>query len=384
MKQHPTLWLVAFALFALPHEARADAGTPLMWAGMLHLVFGNALIGLGEGALLAWLFSTPKGKSIAVMVLANYVSAWAGGLFLGGAIVRALPMDLNNGWRWFWIMVAATYCMTLVLEWPFIAWCFRGTQGWFRQSVRASLVLQSASYVLLFGWYWMASGTSLYTMMSVVPPSQLALPESVLVYFIAPADGNVYCRRLAGGYGRKVHDLGSTDANDRLFIQPSATDPARWDLIARLETQDNYHPRLVTVLTDAHIEAVPAERHPLQSDPSTPPNTWMSFGDAPRPGDSPNSRWEFASGFWPIQGLRASNKATGELVRFSYETPFGAWTIRNAVQLPGDKALFQLGHDQICAFDPARRRITLLWHGRGPVAVIEKAAAEPLDYHSSR
>lgn len=31
----------------------ANAGTPLMWAGMLHLVIGNAIIGIAEGALLA-------------------------------------------------------------------------------------------------------------------------------------------------------------------------------------------------------------------------------------------------------------------------------------------------------------------------------------------
>ena len=31
----------------------ANEGMPLMWAGMLHLVIGNAIIGIAEGALLA-------------------------------------------------------------------------------------------------------------------------------------------------------------------------------------------------------------------------------------------------------------------------------------------------------------------------------------------
>ena len=53
---------------------------------MLHLVFGNAFIGIGEGLLLAWLFSVPTGKSVAVMILANYASAWLGGLFIRGAL----------------------------------------------------------------------------------------------------------------------------------------------------------------------------------------------------------------------------------------------------------------------------------------------------------
>jgi hypothetical protein len=51
--------------------------------------------------------------------------------------------------------------------------------------------------------------------------------------------------------------------------------------------------------------------------------------------------------------------------------------IRNTVQLPSDKALFQLGEDQICVFDPTTRQVALLWRGRGPVAVMEKANAKP-------
>ncbi len=56
----------------------------------------------------------------------------------------------------------------------------------------------------------------------------------------------------------------------------------------------------------------------------------------------------------------------------AYETPFGAWPVRNAVHLPSDKVLFQLGDDQICGFDPVNRRVALLWRGRGAVPVIKK------------
>jgi hypothetical protein len=94
-------------------------------------------------------------------------------------------------------------------------------------------------------------------------------------------------------------------------------------------------------------------------------------------GSATNSQWEFWAGFWPMEGLGASQKATGKRLGFSYETPFGAWSVRNAVHLPNDKVLFQLGDDQICGFDPAQRRVALLWHGRGPVAVIETAISNP-------
>jgi hypothetical protein len=37
MKRGPLLFLVVVGLVALPQEASANAGTPLMWAGMIHL-----------------------------------------------------------------------------------------------------------------------------------------------------------------------------------------------------------------------------------------------------------------------------------------------------------------------------------------------------------
>jgi len=310
------------------------------------------------------------------MIVANYASAWLGVVLIQGAIVDALPMDLNNGWMWFWIMVAATYCMTLLLEWPFIALCFRGIQNWFRQSVRASLVVQSASYILLFGWYWLASDISLYTRMDIVAPADLALPESVHVYFISPADGNVYKRQLTGGSGQKIFELNSTERYDRLFVRPNITDSNRWDLVAHL---DGYGAHLVDVLTNMMVEA--AQERRSSSYTGTPLNegtTLRNSGGAQRLGSATNSHWKFWAGFWPmpIEGLEASNETTGESVRFSYDTPFGAWRVQNTFHLPSDKALFQLGDDQICAFDPVRRQVALLWKGRGPVPVIEKASTE--------
>ena len=311
------------------------------------------------------------------MIAANYVSAWLGGLFIRGAIVHTLPMDLNNGWMWFWVMVLATYCITLLLEWPFIARCFRGTQDWFRRSVRASLVVQSASYVLLFGWYWMVSDTSLYTRMNVVASADLSLPESVLVYFISPADGDVYRRQLTGGSEQKIFELHSTNLNDRLFIRPNTTDSNRWDLVARLETEvrSRSDMQFVDVLTNMMVEAAPDWNSSYDGRPRYV-GTWSNFGRAQRLGSATNSHWKFWAGFWAVEGLEASNETTGESLWFSYETPFGMWSVRNAVHLPSDKVLFQLGRDQICAFDPVRRRVGLLWKGRGPVPVIEKANVE--------
>jgi hypothetical protein len=350
---------------------------------MFHLMIGNALIGLGEGSLLAWLFPIPRRKAVAIMILANYVSAWIGGALLQTILVELFPMDLNNGWRWLWIMVVLTYILTLIIEWPFVAWYFRGEIEWLKNSLLASLFIQSASYLILFGWYWMASGASIYTKTNVVAPADLSLPESVLVYFIASGDGNVYRRQLTGGDERMVYELQSTNINDRLIVRPNAIDASRWDLIARVDAEERRDVQLINVLTNLPVEAASDLSHiQLQNFPNSGgidsteqykyEGTWQNHGPVQSLASATNSPWTFWAGISSVHGLRASNQVTGESSLLSFDTPFGAWAIRNVVHLPSDKVLFQLGENQICAFDPAARRVALLWHGRGPVAVIKK------------
>jgi hypothetical protein len=359
-------------IVALPSAALANTGTPLMWAGMLHLVFGNLLIGLLEGYLLAKIFGLHKGRSIGFLILANYFSAWVGGLFLRGAIVRALPLDLYNAWFFFWAMVVLTYLMTLVLEFPFVALAFRRTPQWLRKSIRGLLVIQTVSYLLLFGWYWLASGTSLYTRMEIVQLSAMSLPEKVMMYFIAADDGNVYRMRLPTAERHKVFDLASTHANDRLFVRASSENSNRWDLVAHLVAEDRRSSKnMITVERAFAAEAAPSWRS-THTDPSQEYGSWFNFGQAARLGTAKNSQWDFWSGFWPIEGIRGTQTNTGVHVHFSFETPFGAWKIRNATLLPSDKVLFQMGQDQICIFDPDEKRVALVTKGRGPIAVMEE------------
>jgi hypothetical protein len=341
-----------------------------MWTGMFHLFIGNAFIGALEAALISQFFAVPKAKAALLLIPANYFSAWVGGYFLRSAIINSLHLDLNNGWRWFWIMVGLTYLLTLILEWPFIAVCFWRTGKWLSGSIRACLLCQTASYLFLFGSYWMVSGTSLFTKLHVTAPAELGLPEQVVVYFISGPDGNVYRRPLAGGAPVQICELHSTNANDRLLVRPNRAHETRWDLVALLEHDGTRKPKLVEVLTNKLWIASLDERQ-SQTDLSQYEGTWFNFGRVPTLANAENSRWKFRTGFWPFEGIVEENDVTGVKQRFSFETPFGAWAIRNAVHLPSDKVLFQLGDDQICVLDPQSRRVTLLWHGRGPVPVIE-------------
>jgi hypothetical protein len=348
----------------------ANAGTPLMWAGALHLLFGNLLIGIGEGFLLAILFKRKALRCVTVMVAANYFSAWVGAVLLSNNTIKAeLGIDLYSAWRWLWIMAVVSYLMTLLLEWPFVAFCLCKATGWFPKSIWGTLLTQSASYVAIFGWYAMASGTSLYTTMSVVPPTQISIPSNALLYYIADKDGDVYASELDGGDSKRICKLGSSDTGDRLCLRQSSTDKNRWDLAAVLQTEGPDRHKVKTIFPDFASAAVPS-----RSDPEDHPDgSWFNFGEIPRLAIASKDDWTFRSGFWPIEGLSGNNAKDGRTLHFSLETPFVEWAVRNATQLPGGQVIFQLGENQICILDPDARKIALLVKGRGPVVAMKES-----------
>jgi hypothetical protein len=361
-------WLTLLFLSAVPFTAKADAGTPLMWAGMLHLFIGNALIGIGEGLALAWLFDLGRRRCIFYMIPANYFSAWAGGLFLTTAITHSLPFDLYGAWRWLWVMVGVTYLMTLILEWPFVFICVRREPERFKKSLWGNLFVQSLSYLLIFGWYGLASNTSLYTSMNVVRPAEISVPDRGIMLFISGTNGDVYSLDLNTRRVEKSFSLHSTNRNDRLLIRPSVYNTNNWDILARLEGSSRMEPKLVVVCSNLTATAAQSWRDEVSPDRTT--GTWRNFGHALLIGTAKKSDWNFWTGFWPVEGLHGNNSKTGETIQSSLETPFVAWAARNATHLPGDYVIFQLGDDQICLLEAATKKITLLTNGRGPVVVI--------------
>ena len=70
-----------------PVTARADAGTPFLWAGLIHLTILNAVIGVVEGWALALCLRARSRRTAAWMIPANYCSAVMGVLLVGPAWV---------------------------------------------------------------------------------------------------------------------------------------------------------------------------------------------------------------------------------------------------------------------------------------------------------
>jgi hypothetical protein len=124
--------IVRFSVVALgfwPVSAWAIVGTPLVLGTALHLVFGNLLIGLLEGWLLARVFRVSSRRCSGWWsVAANHVSACSG-LALPPHLSERYAIDIHTGLRVTWLRVAAGYVLTLIMEWPFVAACFRATAG---------------------------------------------------------------------------------------------------------------------------------------------------------------------------------------------------------------------------------------------------------------
>ncbi len=377
LMKHTTPMCAALLVLILAPVAQANVGTPLMWAGMLHLILGNLLIGVLEGILLAKFFKAPTSRAIGLLILANYFSAWVGASLVIGGVAGSIPIDLNNAWMVFWLAVAATYVATLVLEWPFVALIFRGDARWLRKSVCGSFVVQTVSYLLLFGWYWWASGTSLYTRTDVVELSAMSLPKDVVVHYIDAADGDVYSLPLGGEQARKIFDLNSSHWSDRLLMRPHPTVEGNWDLVARLNSERGDDPTFVTIQQSLAGDTIPRWRETNPGSPEYGRELHVA-GPVPKLGDARGSAWAFDVGFWPIEGLTGSHAQTGDSVWLTFDTVVVAWTIRNATHLPGDKVLLQLGGDQICIYDPEERQIALVARARGPIAVIAEARSDEL------
>ncbi|MBN1868617.1 hypothetical protein JW916_15145 [Candidatus Sumerlaeota bacterium] len=359
---------VPLLVFVLaPALAWADVGTRLDGATFLFLLLGNCLIGSLEGALLAIIYRVPPARAATLLIVANYFSAFAGGSLVTGPIYRALNPNLNTVWPVFWGLVAISYAVTLAFEFPFVLFALWRSQKRFRKSVVGSFVIQSVSYVLLCGWFWMAGTPSPFTEMQIAPISEMTVPENVLFCFISPDDGAVYVRSLTNPTRMKYSDLNPRYQETSLHVSPSYYFPGEWALVVSLSIDGSHYQNVVKEAFSSSVvpfSTYPSRDEDLQIRGSADVSRRTAAAD-----QSVVNPWAF------LTREEFLAKRGGRLAGFAYQTMLGgffnSWPARNASLLPTDKILFQLGDDQICLYDPETNRVALVERGRGPVAFIE-------------
>lgn len=367
-----SLVLMVF-LIGQPSIAEANVGTPLMWATMLHMFIGNALIGVLEGTLLARFYRVSAVKANGLMILANYFSAWVGWTALSEFALHRHDLTLYNVRSFLWGLIAIAYVMTLFLEWPFVAIAVWGRGHDLRRSFIASLFVQSVSYLLLFGWFGLVSVNSLLTDVTIVPPEQITFPADVRVYYIADNDGDVYSLEPGTGKLDKIFDLNSTDPLDCLSFAAADNRDGYQELVVLPESAER--DEATVVHTGVFIADADCPLDERQGPAFRQRYPGPSYGAASRLGAANDSPWSFDAGFWPLQGLSGENSKTGEHLRYSLEMPFVQWAVRHAILLPEDKVLFQLGQRQTCLLDVAARKVAILCSGHGAVAILEQLKA---------
>ncbi len=347
-----------------PSLAWANAGTALIWARAFHLLFGNAVIGLAEGLVLAALFKSRRRSAVGLMIVANYASAWAGGALFLQWLAPQVPVDIENLRLWFWAFVVLAFAATLAIELPFVRLALgRRPNGW-RAAIRGTLIVNAISYPVLFGCYWLASGTSLLTSVSVVRAAELQPSRDYVLYYLT-RDGGVMRSDLTGVGRAKVAKLGTVDHNDRLYVRPDAA--GGFDLFA-VQISENRNKQWTVPVLQNFAENAAIDERMRRLEGQEADMSWYNFGDVAKLGaDSP---WSMRVGFWPVEGLSGRREESGERFQFSLETPFVQWLVRNATHLKGDLVLFQLGDDQICLLDPLGKRIALVARGQGPVVAL--------------
>jgi hypothetical protein len=355
--------LLILVIALLPSTASANAGSPLMWASLLYLVFGNAIIGLIEGILLSRIFKCPERKSILTLIAANYVSAWVG-VILFSMVINPLPdITIENIRFWFCSFVVLAYLVTLLIEFPFFCFVMRSQKRCFVRAVMATALVNAISYVLLFGWYWMmVSGTSMMTRLQVVKPGSFTQRDEYALFFISIDGTQILQTDLNGQHRTVLRDVVATHRNDRLFSRRNTK--TGYDLFIRLDSDKRENKREDLIATN-FSEHAPVEWRISEGYSEKAEGTWFNFGHVPSLASK--SEWEFSTGFWTVDGIRCENKKVNASVRFSLATPFAAWIVRNATHLEGDNVIFQLGENQICILDPESRRIGLIARGKGPI-----------------
>lgn len=344
---------VLVALLAVAVPARADPG--LAYAAMFQMVVLNLLFGVIEGLALAWMFRLRKWRTIGIMIVANYASSWFGALLMAGSFHWA-ALDIENALRSLWEAFAVSYALALVLEYPFV-W-FAIPKGGRRKidAVKGSLVVQTLTYLLLFGFYASFSDISLVTQGTVVAAKEADLPPRARLFFISAEDGDVYGGLVRDRHWIPVFKLGSDSPWDRLVIRSELDGSA-------------------SLVVDRYPE--PTVAKPAVSWDDEPEwhrdVTDRGERDVVRLGAAADSPWTLRIGFYYLGG---SNSVTRETFRLGFSTPLATWRVSNVTQLPDDKVVFQLGDDQICLLDPKTRKVALLARGWGPAVVLDPDDAD--------
>jgi hypothetical protein len=352
----------------------ADAGTPLIWLTMGHLLCGNFALGIVEAVLIARVFRVPMGRALLWMVPANYFS------MIAGALLLTSPW-MAGGANWFlgdeplyrigWLVglsAILSFGLSILLEWPFVVGAMWKVQHGAGRTLLASLAAQATSYAILLMLYGGVSSLSVLSAPKVTRDRDWIKNPEASVFYIGQRDRCVYQLPLKGSGARKVGEP-ATGEYEALVLKTGA-DGKTVDLCL---VDSNKPPRIVVAGLAKADAAIAEDANAGQW------SHWAALGEGPAVDlREPNDRtWEVRTGFWPGEGLFAKNSKSGERMQVALETPFVSWGSRRATILPGDQVIYEVGN-QVVVLDLASKRMVMLARGYSPIVILgdRKAPAD--------
>ncbi len=338
----------------------ANVGTTLVWAEMLHLVLGNAVIGLFEAWLLSRFFGAKIKTAAPLIILANYVSAWVGFTLL--PVMTPSFVTIENLRSWFVVMLFGAFVITLAIELPFFRVVLRRANR-VTSALKATVLVHLASYLVLVAGYVFLSSASLVTELQMVDAHEIAPESPHEIYFISKKGDEVLRIGLDGGDAQLVVAIG--DKRKASWLFPVARKDGRFDLGVYFDERSSGGSREKILVED--FASLVADS--TSQDSARPIRSGAGLtGEAPR--FNPATPWVYRAGFMAVEGISGRNLLDESRFRFSIETPFTAWRVRNATHLENDSVVFQLGSSQICILQPQQKKIALIARGREPVVAI--------------
>ncbi|MBE9609010.1 hypothetical protein INR99_06595 [Chitinilyticum litopenaei] len=359
MRLPPLICLIALLWPAL---AQANAGTPLMWLGAFHLLLGNFFIALFELWLLQRFVRRDRlhdKRNFGLLLLANYLSAWA-----GFGVLQLLDLgrwvDLHNALYVAWLALPLAWLFTVLLEWPFVWLALRDLRRSGRQALRASFLIQTISYLPLLLLYLFVAPVqlSMLSQTELSSAGSMRVPAGLQVYFLSADRTEVLVWESRG-----IQKVATVESHDCKGLELGVEDHTPQPRLVLLDRYPLCMKQLNIPLAGpwASVTGWPRDRLRIQA------------GKAARFPAVASSSVSFQGGFWPGDGLLVT--AGGRSWRLATESPVLAWRVTYVQHLPGNLALFQLGSDQIVLYDPLRNQLALLGRGRSPLAVLPSPAS---------
>lgn len=315
-----------------------------MLATFAHLVIGNTFLGILEGLLVSKFLKTSRLKSVLIMIIANYVSAWIGTI-LAGYGMNSLDPTIESLKLTLTIVLLSSLILTLLLEYPFLTWITFGLPIPTTQKVKTLIIVHLISYsMMIFPWYLYFSHLS-FLKLEVTNLEKIGKNPHRLA-FLGPDKKELIIYDLALQKIIETHPISLSDGSF-----------APWHLRPDL---DFVHSRLLPPPSDSDDDRR------------------MTRNLVRQLHQSETLQFELDRNWSWTNGLRVRDSRTGTEVYYKLETPFIDWDITSATQLKDGLVVFELGRDQICLADFRKKKIALIARGFDPV-VLEQVARPKKD-----